>query len=130
MSALANQVCKQNCPCTELCPLKAALDLIGGKWKILILCSLNQDGSTRYNELKRKIKGVTNTMLASSLKELEDAGLIVRVQYTEMPVRVEYSLTEACVDLMPILNQLAMWGVKMMTARGDFDMQKASETNI
>ncbi|MFR1709744.1 MAG: winged helix-turn-helix transcriptional regulator [Clostridium sp.] len=101
------------CPCMEQCPLESALKLIGGKWKIPILCALQQDGITRYNELKRKIRGVTNTMLASSLKELENDGLIYRKQYDEMPVRVEYTLTSACDGLMPILNQLADWGVKM-----------------
>ena len=96
----------------DYCPLGIALKLIGGKWKIPILCALHQDGAARYNELKRKISGIRNTMLASSLKELENDGLIYRKQYDEMPVRVEYTLTAACDGLMPILNQLALWGVK------------------
>lgn len=108
-----NNLCKNNCPCTDYCPLGIALSLIGGKWKIPILCALFQDGTTRYNELKRKIRGITNTMLASSLKELEEDGLIHRKQYMEMPVRVEYSLAEHCCDLMPILNQLAHWGAQV-----------------
>jgi len=97
----------------ENCPLGSALKIIGGKWKLPILCALQQDGTTRYNELKHKIAGITNTMLASSLKELEEDGLIIRRQYMVMPVRVEYALTSACDDLMPILNQLAQWGVKV-----------------
>lgn len=104
--------CKDRCPCNEVCPLEKALTLIGGKWKIPILCALYQDGTTRYNSLRRKLKGITNTMLASSLRELENDGLICRKQYAEMPVRVEYSLAEACGDLMPILEKLAGWGVK------------------
>ncbi|MDR2486205.1 MAG: helix-turn-helix transcriptional regulator [Treponema sp.] len=92
--------------------MEHAMRLIGGKWKVPILCALHQDGATRYNELKRKIRGITNTMLASSLKELEEAGLIKREQFMEMPVRVEYSLTNNCRDLLPILNQLAQWGIK------------------
>jgi DNA-binding HxlR family transcriptional regulator len=103
------------CPCLEYCPLDTAMRVIGGKWKIPVLCSLHRDGPTRYNELKRKIRGVTNTMLASALKELEESGLIRRKQYLEMPVRVEYSLTDACNDLIPILNSLALWGVKNHT---------------
>ena len=87
--------------------------MIGGKWKIPIICALKQDGPTRYNELKRKISGITNTMLASSLKELESSGLIYRRQYDEMPVRVEYSLAELAEGLIPILSQLAMWGQQM-----------------
>ena len=108
-----NRTCKDNCPCMDYCPLGSALGLIGGKWKVLILCALNQDGTTRYNELKRKIKGITNTMLASSLKELEKDGLIYREQYMEMPMRVEYSLTDLCCELMPILKQLALWGFQV-----------------
>ncbi|MDR3076347.1 MAG: helix-turn-helix transcriptional regulator [Synergistaceae bacterium] len=102
--------CAEKCPCMEQCPLQGALARIGGKWKIPILCALHQDGATRYNTLKRKISGITNTMLASSLKELENDRLVRRVQYMEMPVRVEYSLTENCAGLMPILVQLAGWG--------------------
>jgi DNA-binding HxlR family transcriptional regulator len=105
-------ICKSNCPCMDVCPLKITMSLIDGKWKALILCSLHQDSATRYNELKRKIKGITNTMLASSLKELESAGLVCRTQYPEMPVRVEYALTDACKDLMPIIGQLAHWGMQ------------------
>lgn len=108
-------LCKNNCPCMATCPLGSALKIIGGKWKLPILCALHQDGTTRYNELKRKIKGITNTMLASSLKELEEDGLVYRKQYLEMPVRVEYTLTNVCDDLMPILKQLAQWGVKVHT---------------
>ncbi len=104
--------CKDRCPCNEVCPLKTALSLIGGKWKIPILCALYQDGTTRYNSLRRKLKGITNTMLASSLRDLENDGLICRTQYDEMPVRVEYRLADACDDLMPILEKLAGWGAK------------------
>lgn len=110
-----NKSCKDNCPCMDYCPLGGALKLIGGKWKIPILCALHQDGTTRYNELRRKIAGITNTMLASSLKELEEDRLIYRKQYLEMPVRVEYGLTDACDDLMPILKQLAHWGIQVHT---------------
>ena len=108
-------VCQDKCPCRDSCPLSEALRLIGGKWKIPILCALHQDGTTRYNSLKRKIRGITNTMLASSLKELEEDGLICRTQYMEMPLRVEYALTDQCDDLMPILGQLARWGASATT---------------
>ncbi len=106
---------KEKCPCRDYCPLGSAMKLIGGKWKIPILCALHKDGTTRYNGLKRKIRGITNTMLASSLRELEEDGLICRRQYMEMPVRVEYALTDRCAELMPILAQLAQWGVRVHT---------------
>lgn len=93
------------------CPLTAVLSVIGGKWKIPILCALSRAPETRYNELKRKVHHVTNTMLANSLRELEEDGLVLRHQYAEMPVRVEYSLTETGRSLLPILTQLQAWGL-------------------
>jgi DNA-binding HxlR family transcriptional regulator len=95
------------------CPLSGALRLIGGKWKIPVLCALGRDGTTRYKDLKSKIMGITTTMLATSLRELEEDGLVRRKQYLEMPARVEYSLTPLCDDLMPIISQFAHWGVKI-----------------
>jgi len=113
-----NDLCADNCPCTDTCPLETPMNLIGGKWKLRIICSLNQDGTTRFNELKRKIPGISNTMLASSLRELETAGLINRRQYDEMPVRVEYSTNESAQSLMPILEQLIRWS-GTLTGRTD-----------
>ena len=69
----------------------------------LLLCA-------RYGELRRLVFGITNTMLAGSLRELEADGLVARVQYQEMPVRVEYSLTEKGRTLIPILMELRDWG--------------------
>ncbi len=101
------------CPCTVACPLQKAMSAIGGKWKMSIICSLSNDGVTRYNELKRKMKGISNTMLAKSLKELEDDGLIKRTEYMEVPVRVEYEITDSVRSLIPILTELALWGSKL-----------------
>ncbi len=101
-----------NCPCTENCPLQHAMDMIGGKWKLAILCSLSVDGSIRYNDLKRKISGISNTMLAKSLRELEENGLVHRSEYMEVPIRVEYEITEKAKELGPILLQLAQWASK------------------
>lgn len=74
--------------------LQRAMEMIGGKWKLSLLCSLMVDGSTRYNELKRKMNGISNTMLAKPLKEMEDDGLVTRTEYMEVPIRVEYAITE------------------------------------
>lgn len=105
--------CKaDHCPCGQTCPLQVALKRIGGKWKIPILCVLSCQQGIRYNELMKKVTGITNTMLASSLKELEKDQLIRRVQYNEMPIRVEYFITEKGNQLIPILQQLAMWGME------------------
>lgn len=96
----------------EGCGLRKVLDLIGGKWKILILCAMENRGPMRYGEIRRTIVGITNTMLAQSLKEMEADGLVRRQQYDEMPVRVEYSLTEKAKSLIPILMELKAWGEK------------------
>lgn len=101
----------EHCPCREICPLQTALKRIGGKWKIPILCALSGEQGIRYNELMKKVQGITNTMLAASLKELERDGLITRVQYNEMPVRVEYLITEKSKELIPTLQMLAVWGM-------------------
>lgn len=87
------------------------MEMIGGKWKLPILCALAVDGSTRYNDLKRKLRGISNTMLAKSLKELEEDGLVTRTEYMEVPIRVEYQTTDKVKSLTPILVQLAQWAV-------------------
>jgi DNA-binding HxlR family transcriptional regulator len=91
----------------EDCPLTFALTLIGSKWRLPIIWALWQDKTLRYNELKRRVDGITNMVLSSSLKEMENQGLVVRKQYMEIPPRVEYSLTKAGEDLIPSLESLA-----------------------
>ncbi|WP_026525564.1 MULTISPECIES: winged helix-turn-helix transcriptional regulator [unclassified Butyrivibrio] len=92
------------------CGLKKVIDIIGGKWKIMILCVMDKEGTIRYGELRRRVFGITNTMLATSLKEMEEDGLVERIQYMEMPVRVEYTLTKKAESIVPILLQLKKWG--------------------
>ena len=96
----------------EGCGLKKVLNIVGGKWKIMILCVIDKNEVVRYGDLKRSVYGITNTMLANSLKELENDGLVNRQQFDEMPVRVEYSLTEKAKSLIPILLALKKWGEK------------------
>ena len=92
------------------CGLKRVLNIIGGKWKILILCVIDKKEVVRYGDLRREIYGITNTMLANSLKEMETDGMIIRTQYDEMPVRVEYSLTDKAKSIIPLLLELKKWG--------------------
>ena len=94
----------------EGCGLKKVIDIVGGKWKIMILCVIDKDEVVRYGELRRAVYGITNTMLAQSLKEMESDGMVIRKQYDEMPVRVEYSLSEKAKSLIPILLELKKWG--------------------
>ena len=98
-----------NCPCAEECALQVALNSIGGKWKLPILCTLLANGASRYNELLKNVRGVSNTMLSKTLKELEEDGLVARKEFLEVPVRVEYDLTDKARQLRPILGDLIRW---------------------
>ncbi|MEM6471572.1 MAG: helix-turn-helix domain-containing protein [Planctomycetota bacterium] len=91
------------------CPVEATLELIGGKWKGIVLFYL-LDGRLRFSELKRKIGCVTQRMLTKQLRELEANGLVNRIVYAEVPPRVEYELTEEGMSLRPVLNALKKWG--------------------
>ena len=101
----------ENCPCMETCPLNRALGLIGGKWKMQILCALSNNGPTRYNRLTQTLDGVSNTVLATALRELEEDGLVLRREYLEVPVRVEYEITAPGRALVPILDRLGDWSM-------------------
>ena len=113
-----------DCPCLEKCPLNYAMSIIGGKWKMQIICALNNIGTLRYNELRKKLGGISNTVLAASLRELEEKGLVERKEYLEVPVRVEYSSTELSDKLMPILESLSDWGEAMLMAESKFAAEK------
>ena len=91
------------------CPVEATLELIGGKWKGIILYYL-LDGRIRFSELKRQIGCVTQRMLTKQLRELESTGLVNRIVYAEVPPKVEYELTEEGESLKPIINALKKWG--------------------
>lgn len=84
--------------------------LVDGKYKLPILYCLQLDGSTRYNELQRKMETATFRSLSKALKELEADGLIIRKDYGEIPPRVEYSLSERGKSLEPVLDAFCLWG--------------------
>ena len=109
---------RHDCPCTEQCVLQAAMDSIGGKWKLPILCSLTANGTSRYNELLHNVQGISNTMLSQTLKELERDGLVLRNEYLEVPIRVEYALSEKSKKLQPILLELIQWQMGMQGGEG------------
>jgi DNA-binding HxlR family transcriptional regulator len=91
------------------CPVEAALDVIGGKWKVLILCRLRQ-GVLRFGELRRLVPGVSERVLTQQLRELERDGVVRRTVYAEVPPRVEYALTAFGETLKPVLAMLYRWG--------------------
>jgi DNA-binding HxlR family transcriptional regulator len=90
----------------------SALNMIGGKWKVPILWQL-YNADLRYNELKRRLDGITNIMLTRCLRDLEEAGLVNRVQYSEIPPHVEYSLTPYSRKLGKALLDIKDWGEQM-----------------
>ncbi|MDH5571741.1 MAG: helix-turn-helix transcriptional regulator [Gammaproteobacteria bacterium] len=95
--------------CDFRCPVEATLDVIGGKWKCVILYHLLNE-TKRFNELRRLMPDVTQRMLTRQLRELEADQVINRKVYPEVPPKVEYSLTEFGVTLGPILTMLKEWG--------------------
>ncbi|MBT2694491.1 helix-turn-helix domain-containing protein [Bacillus sp. ISL-55] len=90
-------------------PVEAALEVIGGKWKVVILCHLIE-GKKRTSELKKLMPGITQKMLTQQLRELEEDNVILREVYNQVPPKVEYSLTEYGWSLKGILDSLCTWG--------------------
>lgn len=95
------------------CPVEATLDVIGGKWKPLILWML-KGGVMRFSALQKAIPGVNSKTLTKQLRELEQDGVVVRVMYPEIPPRVEYSITEFGETLIPIIQALCTWGAEYL----------------
>ena len=93
------------------CPIEVTLDVIGGKWKGMVLHRLLQ-GTARFNELRRVIPGATQRMLTLQLRELERDGVISRTVHPEVPPRVEYRLTDFGRSLAPILEMMDRWGTR------------------
>ena len=91
------------------CPVETTLMLIGNKWKVLIIRDL-LTGTKRFGELKKSIGKVSQKVLTTQLRDMEESGLISRKIYAEVPPRVEYSLTELGKSLQPILNAMLQWG--------------------
>ena len=98
------------------CPVEATLDLIGGKYKALILWHLS-DGKLRFNQLRQRIDKATPKMLTQQLRELEAQQLIHREVYPVIPPKVEYSLTDTGRSLMPILVAMRDWGAEYLRSK-------------
>jgi DNA-binding HxlR family transcriptional regulator len=93
------------------CPVEVTLDVIGGKWKTLILWHLRSD-TKRFAELRRLMPGITQRMLTHQLRELEAHDVVARKVYPVVPPKVEYSLTDVGRSLRPILDVMCRWGQK------------------
>lgn len=91
------------------CPLEYGMDIFGGKWKPRIICILNHKGTMRYSDIRKELVNLTDTVLSGALKELVDDGMVTRVQFDEIPPRVEYSLSEKGRSVVPILQSICEW---------------------
>lgn len=91
------------------CPVETTLTLIGSKWKVLVLREL-MDGTKRFGELQRGVGNVSQKVLTSQLRSMEEDGLVHREVFAEVPPRVEYSLTPLGESLLPIIDSLRIWG--------------------
>ena len=94
------------------CPVTATMQVLGGKWKAILINAIYHTSPARFGELKRSVKGITQSMLTQQLRELEDDGLISRKIYAEIPPKVEYTLTEFGLTLSPIMQSMANWGLE------------------
>lgn len=91
------------------CPVATTVQLIGSKWKLLIIRNLMQR-SWRFNELRRDLEGISQKVLTDSLRSMEEDGILTRTVYPEVPPRVEYALSDLGQSLRPIIEAMAEWG--------------------
>jgi DNA-binding HxlR family transcriptional regulator len=103
---------------TYHCAMDVAMSYIGGKWKTVVLWYL-RNKTMRFGELKKHIPQITEKMLSIQLKALEEDGIIQREVYAEVPLRVEYSLTEFGKTLIPLLEAISKWGRQLAEEQGE-----------
>jgi DNA-binding HxlR family transcriptional regulator len=102
------------------CTVSLAMDLVGGKWKVVILYHL-KDASRRYSELRKEMPGVTERTLSLQLQQLEEDGLISRQAYGKKPpIKVVYSLTDFGESFIPVLDAILGWGNQIASQKGEF----------
>lgn len=105
----------KTCPSSFNCPVEATIELIGGKYKSVILWHLT-DGVKRFGELKRLLPRATEKMLAQQLRDLERDGLIIRTVYPVVPPKVEYSLSDLGKTIIPVLDAMCCWGEEYLAS--------------
>ena len=96
------------------CPVETTLCMIGEKWKIIIIREL-LTGTKRFGELKKAVSGITQKVLTTNLRKMEDDGLVMRKVYAQVPPCVEYTLTDVGYSLAPVLDAMASWGTDYRT---------------
>lgn len=103
------------------CYFEMVVDIIGGKWKPIILYCIFKNGVLRHSELKRVISNINERMLSRQLKELEEDGLIEKCIYPVVPLKVEYKLSELGEKVIPILEKILEWGELYIENKKDID---------
>lgn len=99
-------------PRNFICSMELTLDLIGGKWKPILIYHIGNSEKIRYGELKRLIPHISERVLSRELRQLEASNLVHREEFKEKVLRVEYTLTQDGLDVLPLLNALTVWGSK------------------
>jgi DNA-binding HxlR family transcriptional regulator len=102
----------------SLCPIEEAMQLLGGRWPSLILYYL-QDGTKRFNELRRDNPTISHKMLTAELRRLESAGIVARVEHPGYPRHVDYSLTPSGRQLLPLIDALGDWWEELQPAKSE-----------
>lgn len=108
---LQAQKIENNSKIVSQCPVTTSMEVIGGKWKVIIIYQL-KDKTLRFGELKALIPGISQKVLTAQLRELEKDNIISRKVYAQVPPKVEYQQTDLAVSLNPIIEQLCNWGAK------------------
>jgi DNA-binding HxlR family transcriptional regulator len=98
------------------CPVRNVMDRIGDKWAVLVICTLGEKGTLRFNQLHEMIGDISQKMLTVTLKKLQEDGLVSRKMYQEIPPRVEYALTARGESLLPHIIALEEWAMANMNA--------------
>lgn len=118
----SNMKCGENMEKIDLgkynCTVEATMDIIGGKYKVIILWHLIKNGTLRFSEIQRLIPQATPKMLSNQLKELEVNGIVNRVLYPVVPPKTEYSLSELGRTLIPVITSLREWGIMYFEQAG------------
>ncbi|MGL5917707.1 MAG: winged helix-turn-helix transcriptional regulator [Cetobacterium sp.] len=100
------------------CPFEVLIDIVSGKWKMLILWQLNVYGHKRFSDLKKIASGVSTKVITAQLRDLENRGLITRVVYPEVPPKVEYYITDSGKSLLPLLLCMQEWSINYLQNSG------------
>ena len=105
---------EENNSIVEMCPIRNVVARFGNKWALLIILILDENGSTRFNQLGKLIPDISTKVLSTTLHTLEADGLLKRTVFPEVPIRVEYELTETGRSLVPIIHTLTQWALDHM----------------